>query len=269
MSAIKEMPVWKWALLFLVSFLLAMLLYGVSALSLEFPSGWPRWLATVLTAAAMLGLYTVFVHWFEDHNSQDIPLEKMTSHLAGGLGIGLGYFILVVGLMMAFGLYRIVGFGAPWKEVLDAFFMFLVVAVGEEIAFRGVLFRWIDEKWGFAWALVASALVFGLVHITNTNGTLWSSIAIAVEAGLLLGAAYKWAGTLWLPIGIHWAWNFSQGNLFGFAVSGGDAGVSLLHPEIAGPELLTGGAFGAEASIIAVIVGIAASAWFVWRIYRR
>ena len=112
-------------------------------------------------------------------------------------------------------------------------------------------------------------LGIGLVHIANENATLWSSIAIAIEAGLLLGAAYKWAGTLWLPIGIHWAWNFAQGNIFGFAVSGEKAGESLLQARIEGAGWLTGGAFGAEASVVAVMAGLLLSAWFVYRIYRR
>jgi membrane protease YdiL (CAAX protease family) len=107
------------------------------------------------------------------------------------------------------------------------------------------------------------------VHITNPGGTLWASIAIAIEAGLLLGAAYKWSGTLWLPIGIHWAWNFAQGNIFGFAVSGNQAGDSIIVSQVDGPAWLTGGAFGAEASVIAVVVGALASAWFIWQVSRR
>ena len=107
------------------------------------------------------------------------------------------------------------------------------------------------------------------MHISNDNATLWSSLAIAIEAGLLLGAIYKYSGTLWMPIGVHWAWNFSQGNIFGFKVSGTDAGSSLLYSDVSGSEWLTGGAFGAEASVIAVVVGAAVSAWLVWRICKR
>ena len=139
------------------------------------------------------------------------------------------------------------------------------MAVGEEIIFRGVLFRWIDEKWGFVTALVTSAILFGAMHMGQPNATWWSSLAIAIEAGLMLGAAYKWSGTLWFPIGIHWAWNFFQGNIFGFAVSGSDAGVSLFHSVTNGPEILTGGSFGAEASIITVILGAILSAWFIFK----
>ena len=148
-------------------------------------------------------------------------------------------------------------------ELVSAFFLFLIVGVGEEIVFRGILFRWLDEKWGFVTALAVSSLVFGLIHIFNPGSTWWSSLAIAIEAGLLLGAAYKYAGNLWLPIGIHWAWNFTQGNIFGFAVSGGDAGISLIQSHVTCADILTGGAFGAEASILAPILGLALAIWFI------
>lgn len=267
--AIKEMPVWKWALLLIASFFLAILLYAFGTLATLAPSGWARWVFSAFAGGAMLWVYAVFVHWFEQHWPTDLPLDKAWFHTVAGMGAGVGYFVIVVAFMMAAGCYRIVGYGAPVVEILDAFFMFLVVAVGEELMFRGILFRWIDEKWGFAAALVVSALLFGLIHITNDNATLWSSIAIAIEAGLLLGAAYKYSGTLWVPIGIHWTWNFSQGNIFGFEVSGTDAGASLIHSAREGSVWLTGGAFGAEASVIAVVVGAAVSAWLVWKICKR
>ena len=133
--------------------------------------------------------------------------------------------------------------------------MFLVVGVGEEVLFRGIVFRMIDDRWGTVVALVVSALIFGFVHITNNNATVWSSVAIAVEAGLLLGAAYKWSGTLWVPIGIHWSWNYFQGPVFGFAVSGNGT-PSLITPVIQGSDWLTGGSFGAEASIPAFVLGL-------------
>ena len=147
--------------------------------------------------------------------------------------------------------------------MIESLFTFLVVAVGEEILFRGIVFRMIDERWGTVVALIVSALIFGFVHITNDNATVWSSIAIAVEAGLLLGAAYKWSGTLWVPIGIHWAWNYFQGPVFGFAVSGNETR-SLITPVIDGPEWLTGGSFGAEASVPAFVLGFGMAILFLY-----
>ena len=132
--------------------------------------------------------------------------------------------------------------------------------------FRGIIFRLIDQQLGTVVALVVSSLIFGFAHLAEPNATVWSSAAIAIEAGLLLGAAYKFSGTLWLPIGIHWAWNFTQGNIFGFQVSGSDAGVSLLQGAVTGPDFLTGGVFGAEASAITVVLGLGLSIWFLFRI---
>lgn len=268
--SIKTMPIWKWILLIITSLFLGILLYGFGGMITDYYHGWLRWLMTAFTAAAMLGLYAVFVHWFEGSWPKDLPMNLCAGHTALGLGVGLLNFVLVVGLMMLFGLCRLTKSpSCDWMLLAEAFAMFLIVAVGEEILFRGIMFRWIDEKWGYIPALIISGLVFGLVHITNSNATLWSSIAIGLESGLMLGMAYKWAGTLWFPIGIHWSWNFVQGNIFGFAVSGTDAGATLLNSTVSGPDWLTGGAFGPEASVIATVAGLGFTAWFLWDYLRR
>ena len=267
---IKEMSFWKWLGLLVAAFLLATLLYAFAGVVDLIPRSWGYAVMSLAVSAVMLLLYARFVPWFEKEKARDLPMDRLAAHTGLGLAIGLGYFCVVTGIMALAGCYKITAVGAaPLKELIWAFCFFAVVAVGEEILFRGVLFRWIDEKWGFPVALVVSGLVFGLVHWTNPGGTLWAGIAIAIEAGLLLGAAYKWSGTLWLPIGIHWAWNFSQGNIFGFKVSGQDAGVSLLQAQIQGPDWITGGAFGAEASVVAVVMGALASAWLIWQISRN
>lgn len=266
---IKEMRYWKWQLLLLAGLFLSLLMYGIAGMVEFIPHGWWYAAASLAVSVVMVLVYSRFVCLFENENAHDLPMDKLAADTAKGLGVGLAYFCVVTGIMALVGCYKVINAGAPLKELIWAFCFFAVVAVGEEIVFRGVLFRWIDEKWGFPWALVVSGLVFGLVHWTNPGGTLWAGIAIAIEAGLLLGAAYKWSGNLWFPIGIHWAWNFSQGNLFGFKVSGQDAGVSLLQAQIEGPDWITGGVFGAEASVIAVVVGAVVSAWFIYRIYNR
>ena len=92
---------------------------------------------------------------------------------------------------------------------------------------------------------------------------------IAIEAGVLLGAAYKYTNSLWFPIGIHWAWNFTQGNVFGVAVSGGDIEESILSATLSGPDIITGGSFGPEASIIALLLGSILSAFFLWKILKK
>ena len=266
-SAIKAMPVWKWALLLVVSLMLAVIMYGLAQVAFfAVDKLWLQCTVGVVTSIVMLGLYALFVRWFEKHKANDIPFSRIAQDTAKGLGVGFCFFLSVVLIMMLLGLYRIDSIGTDKPlEIISAFFLFLLVGTGEEIIFRGVLFRWIDEKWGFVVALIASSLIFGFIHISESNATLWSSVAIAVEAGLLLGAAYKYSGTLWFPIGIHWAWNFTQGNIFGFEVSGNDAGAALLKSTVSGPDWLTGGAFGAEASVIPVLLGLILSAWYIWK----
>ena len=270
-STIKTMPIWKWALLLTVSLVLAMLMYTIfQTLFMLIDNQWIQLPVGLVASVCMIGLYALFVRWFEKHKAQDIPLRRLAQDTAKGFGIGIGFFVFVVLVMMLLGLYHIDSIGTDQPlDVLSAFFMFLLVGTGEEILFRGVLFRWIDEKWGFVAALIVSSLLFGFMHYYESAATLWSSLAIAVEAGLLLGAAYKYAGTLWLPIGIHWAWNFTQGNVFGFEVSGNDAGASLLKASVSGSDWLTGGAFGAEASVITVVIGFTLSAWFIWKVTQR
>ena len=269
--SIKSMPVWKWVLLLIASFVLALVMYAGAQMAGDVSSiDGVKWIIAMAVSAVMIALYAVFVQWFEKHPARDIPRAKLVGDTAKGLAVGAGFMAAVVLVMMAFGLYRITGAGTDRPlAIISAFFLFLYVGVGEEILFRGVLFRWIDEKWGFVAALTVSALLFGAMHYGQPGATWWSSLAIAIEAGLLLGAAYKYSGTLWLPIGIHWAWNFVQGNVFGFQVSGGDAGKSLLQATVNGPDCLTGGAFGAEASIITVILGLGLSVWYLWRIHLK
>ena len=269
--SIKTMPVWKWCLLLLASLVLCFLMYGFHQMLVEQTAAvWLRCLVTTASSVAMLVLYALFVRWFERHPAQDLPFPKLAADTGKGFLIGILYFVVVAGVMWLCGIYKVTGTGTDQPElVISAFFLFFGVGVAEEIMFRGVLFRWIDEKWGFPIALAVSALLFGIMHLGQPNATWWSSAAIAIEAGLLLGAAYKWSGTLWMPIGIHWAWNFCQGNVFGFPVSGSDAGVSLIQSAVEGPELLTGGLFGAEASIISVILGLLLSLWFILKIVKH
>lgn len=268
--SIKTMPVWKWVLLLIASFILALIMYAFSQLASDaVKPDFLKWFVSIIVSVVMIALYAVFVQWFEKQPAKDIPLRKIPADTGKGLAIGAVFMLAVTLIMALCGLYRIDAVRADDPiPLVTAFFLFLYVAVGEEILFRGVLFRWIDEKWGFIAALVVSALLFGFMHLGQPGSSWWSSLAIAVEAGLLLGAAYKYSGTLWLPIGIHWAWNFVQGNIFGFEVSGGDAGNSLLKATVKGPEILTGGSFGAEASVITVVLGLALSVWFLLRIRR-
>lgn len=264
----KKLVWWKWLLLLIGGFILFTISYGI----ISIPSGldeelkMPLWiLGPLCVMASALGLLLYAIWWkiTENRPAQDLPMRRLLPDTCIGFGIGILFFVLVTGCIALAGCYKVTGMGNDWNALTRALFLFLVVAVGEEVLFRGIVFRMMDQRWGTPVALIVSALIFGFVHITNENATVWSSVAIAVEAGLLLGAAYKWAGNLWVPIGIHWSWNFFQGPVFGFAVSGNET-QSLLKTVIEGPEWLTGGPFGAEASIPAFVLGLAFAILFLY-----
>ena len=132
----------------------------------------------------------------------------------------------------------------------------------EELLFRGILFRWIEEFAGSWAALLLTSALFGLGHIFNPNASLFSSFAIAMEAGVMLGGAYMLTRNIWVPIGLHAAWNFTQGEIWDVPVSGLDQN-GLVQAQLSGPELLSGGAFGLEASLFALILCTAAGVWLV------
>nr|WP_315453554.1 CPBP family intramembrane glutamic endopeptidase [uncultured Prevotella sp.] len=217
----------------------------------------------LITAVVLLLLYNLLIRYLEDNDACKIAPRKDISSIGNGLFIGFSYFIIVTVTMSLCGYYHIKSIQFDWEKQLFSLTLFFLVAVSEEIFFRGILFRMINRRWNIWAALVISALIFGGLHILNNNATLWSSIAIAIEAGSLLGAAYAYSKNIWLPIGIHWIWNYTQGNILGFPVSGEDNVTSIITPEISGPQWLTGGSFGAEASVISAVIGLLISLWFI------
>jgi hypothetical protein len=129
-----------------------------------------------------------------------------------------------------------------------------------------VLFRILEQAFGTTVALLASAAIFGLLHAANPGATPFSTAAVAIEAGLLLALAYAATGKLWLAIGIHAGWNFAEGSVFGAQVSGGAPPPSVIRVTLHGADIVSGGAFGPEASIVAIAVCLAASAILAWRV---
>jgi membrane protease YdiL (CAAX protease family) len=107
--------------------------------------------------------------------------------------------------------------------------------------------------------LIISAALFGAVHLANPNSSLIAGIGLAIQAGLLLGAAYIYFKNLWFPIAIHFAWNFTQSAIFGANVSGSAVSKTLITSEIRGAEWFTGGQFGPEGSIQATVFCLIAS----------
>jgi uncharacterized protein len=208
----------------------------------------------------ILAAYLVVVRFIEKRCADEIAWRRVVPDgVLGFLGGALLLFTVIGALWLA-GFYRVTGYGSDVNWATGLLVIGLGTAVAEEIVFRGILYRITEEGLGFRWAIAISALFFGGVHIGNTGATLWTSFAIAVEAGVLLGVVYHVTRSLPACIGLHMAWNFLEGTFFGSAVSGVVPKSSWLVPQFSGPEWLTGGAFGIEGSVLTVVLSLGASA---------
>jgi uncharacterized protein len=215
-----------------------------------------------------LAVHAGLVRWLERRPVTELALPGIGRELGAGLLLGALLYSLAIGVLMALGCYRIHGLN-PAHAMLPTLGMALASGVLEEVLFRGVLFR-IVEQWQGSWvAMAVSSLVFGVSHLANPQGTLLGALFISVEAGVLLAAAFMVTRRLWLAIGIHIAWNFTQSAIFSGAVSGNAASPGLLKATMEGPLLLTGGDFGVEGSVVAFAVCTAAGLLLLRQAARR
>lgn len=214
-------------------------------------------LGTVATIAVVHAAYLLYVRYVEGRSVTEFALAGSAKELGLGMLIGAGIFSAVILVLVTGGWYGVAGTN-HWTVIFAPLLAAAGAAYVEELVVRGILFRNLEDLLGSWISLAITALLFGLAHIANPNATLTSALAIALEAGILLAAAYMVTQRLWLAIGIHFAWNFVQGGIFGVAVSG-SASVGVLRGELHGPELLTGGPFGVEGSLVAVLVCLAAA----------
>lgn len=204
-------------------------------------------------AIAGFAVYIGYTQFIEQRAVSELALPDMGRELGIGLLIGAGLYTTCELILMALGIYSISGLN-PLSYMIPAIAMALSSSVFEELLFRGVLFRSVETWFGSWAALVVSSLVFGLTHLMNPQGTIEGALFIAVEAGILLAAAFMLTRRLWLSIGFHLAWNYTQSAIFSGIVSGNDAQQGLIRSTMKGPDWLTGGTFGVESSVLALFV---------------
>jgi len=228
---------------------------------------WFIFAGALIGVPVVLLVYSLLTRWLERHWPSDIPAAPAFRQIVIGSLIGVALFSAVIAILVSTG-HGTVALPAAFVFPLAAFALSIISGVAEEVIFRGAMFRIVEQRFGTLIAMLVSAAFFGAVHIGNPGATVVSSVAIALEAGLMLALAYTATRTLWVAIGLHFAWNFTEGGIFTTQVSGGKI-PGILKTTLTGPDIITGGSFGPEASVIAVGVCMVGALLFLVVTLRR
>lgn len=224
---------------------------------------------TVATVLVAIGLYGALVIFGERRELKEFALREAPVELLAGLAIGALLIAAAIGAMWAVGAVTIAA--QPMDGASRAISFAIQTGVLEEISLRLIVFRLLWRAFGLTAALVLSALLFGALHIVNPNASWFAALCIAVEAGVMLAAFYVLTGRIWVAIGVHAGWNFTQGWIFGAPVSGTnffEGGPLTVQATPGAPHILSGGGFGPEASLAGLLIGTAAGVatlWLAWR----
>ena len=214
---------------------------------------WPYLLAALLCA----GGYLLYVRFMEGRRANELALQGAAKEGFFGVLFGAASFLLILGVLAVCGAFTVDG-SRPWTAMIGPFGEMLMVAIFEELLFRAALFG-ILQRWLGDWkALIISSLFFGLAHLGNAEvGAI--AFTNTVMAGVLLGAIFMLTGRVWAAIGFHFAWNFISDGVFALPTSG-EPSKGWLQGALSGPDWISGGAYGIEASAITLAVLAFASA---------
>lgn len=264
----KLRPIWR-CLLSIPMVILAVLVAGMLAgfvLARATPQGRVVG-AQFFALAALLAAFKLLTSLLDRRPLGSVGLAFCGRwHLELGMGVGIGaLMILTVGALeqLLGAAHFTVNSASPgqfagWGVGLLVFLF--VAGTDEELIFRGYPFQRLVDALGPAAAVALFSGAFGLVHLRNPDHT-WLSTLNTMLVGVPLALAYLRTRALWLPIGIHFAWNFFQGYGLGLPVSGMEMPISVLRAEVSGSALLTGGAYGPEGGLLATGVIVATTVY--------
>ncbi len=267
MSQNSKLPGWGRILLIIIPFLFIVGVFeiiGASILGIELKSletgvktSSQKLIISFFSFLGTLVVVWIFVLRVDKERFVDIGLhlKNRAKDIIIGLALGAGIIILGFGILLALGEISLETINWNFKEFLMAMLLFISVALKEEIFCRGYIQKNLMDSFGKYFALVITAFIFSLLHAFNPNINLLGLINIFI-AGIFLGISYAYTKNLWLPIALHFSWNFFQ-SLLGFNVSG-QSMYSVLRISRYSPNLFNGGNFGFKGSILASILQIIA-----------
>ena len=213
---------------------------------------------------AMFGLlliaYRYYCNLVEKRPAHEVSSNGALKETIIGVLVAFGIVGLTVALMGALGYYKIQSF-EPAIILINSAAMYTAGSMMQELISRLLIFRLIEEYAGSIIAFIASSLIFGLLHYGNDNATIGSVVALTITSFVFVGP-FMLTRRVWMVLGIHIGWNFSQTGIFGMPNSG-NAWPGWIKPTIDGPNWLTGGAWGIEMSFFTIALALLVSLWFL------
>src|SRR6266496_1731741 len=222
----------------------------------------------IIGVSVALLSYILLFRFYEKRQIREIKLAAFGKNALTGFLAGLilqSLVILVIYLAHGYSIIRV----NPVSFLVPAFTSALTAGFVAEILIRGIIFRLTEEKLGTLIALIISASIFGLLHAGNKEATFLSVLSTTIQAGILLSAVYVFSRSLWLPIFLHFAWDFAEPGIYGGVNPGISIEKNLFTSKITGSELLTGGQFGPGNSIQAAIFCLITGLLFLWSAKRK
>lgn len=213
---------------------------------------WP----TLLAAAGCLAGYRFYVRKVEQRAPDEAAGPGVLRELGAGFGIGAALAVGVAGVLLLCGALQVQGVG-DWRAIFKPLPEQIMVATFEELVFRAILFRIVEQRWGLRIAVVLNVLLFALAHLPNEHISVVAILATAAAGAGLLGV-YLLTRRVWIAMGMHFAWNYLFDALMSVPVSG-HAARGWIQVVPAGPEWLSGGAYGVEGSVVTLLAWSAAA----------
>jgi uncharacterized protein len=217
---------------------------------------------------AALFVYILIFRLLERRKIEELSRNDLPKFAFLGFTLGLiiqSLFILIIYLN---GGYRVVDIN-PFYFILHSLATALMAGFVAELLIRGVFFRILEEKLGTILTLIIAVIFFALAHM-NKEGANWLSIAATTtEAGFMLSTAFIYSRSLWLPIFLHFAWDFVEPGIFGAINPGNSIKESWISSEITGSPLITGGSLGPQNSIQSLLICAITGIVFLWLAYRK
>ncbi len=262
------LPGWGRALIIIIPFLISIglaqaLAFLVTGVNFE---GHKTLTPFQQTVSELFGLAAAFfVVWIfrekvdrKSFLSIGFQMKNFIKDVSLGLILGIAIMVLGFGVLLVFGEIHVEAVQFDLDRLLLGLLLFVCVALEEELLVRGYILNNFMDSWSKYLALAVSSLLFAMLHLANPNLTFLSFFNILL-AGLLLGLSYIFTRNIWFPVALHFSWNFFQGTILGFQVSGNETW-SLVKQTRLTDTLLNGGSFGFEGSLLAVIFQVVALA---------